>query len=148
MIVIISCGAKKQDCAARAIEMYTGAYFQALRKWALSVTNERNIYILSAKYGLLPANKTIEPYNLKMGTNGCVTAEHVAAQARALRIDKQRPIVVAGKDYLKVVRQVWDIVDTPFATAPDGIVPKQHAGMGYQMQYLKTYRGKIPRREQ
>jgi hypothetical protein len=148
MIVIISCGAKKQDCAARAIDIYTGSYFQALRKWALSVTNERNIYILSAKYGLLPASKTIKPYNLKMGSAGCVTAEHVAAQARALRIDKECPVVVAGQDYLKVARKVWATLDTPFATQPDGIVPKQHAGMGYQMQYLKNYRGQIPRRQQ
>ena len=53
MIVVIPCGAKKVDHRAPAGKLYTGPYFSACLKWALSRVVSTPIYILSAKYGLL-----------------------------------------------------------------------------------------------
>jgi hypothetical protein len=145
MIVVISCGAKKADTAQRAIDLYQGAFFRATSGWARSVADERNIYIMSAKYGLLPAAKVVEPYNLRMGQAGSVTVETLRKQARALRIDKERPIVLAGKDYLAMAEQVWAGVYAPFSAQPRGIMPQGKSGMGYQLQAMKQHHGRIPR---
>ena len=50
-IAIIGCSKSKQNYACRADEMYTGTIFQKSYEVAKQITD--NIYILSAKYGLL-----------------------------------------------------------------------------------------------
>ena len=146
MIVVIGCGDKKQTVAAKAIDLYIGSYFKSVRAWALSVAHERNIYILSAKWGLIPATKIITPYNLKITDNGSVEPAFVKAQARVYRIDKEQPIVVAGMPYQKFALRVWNTIETPFTAVPNGVLPKGKTGMGYQKHYLKKYEGTVPRR--
>jgi hypothetical protein len=44
-------------------------------------TEAATILVLSAKYGLVGIDEVIEPYDVKMGDRGSVTAGQVAAQA-------------------------------------------------------------------
>lgn len=147
MIVVISCGAKKAATAQRAIDLYQGAFFRATSTWAKSVAPLRNIYIMSAKYGLLPAERVIEPYNLRMGQAGCVTVDTLRKQARALRIDKEQVIAIAGKDYLTMADQVWSRVYAPFSAQPRGTLAVGRSGMGYQLQAMKQHLGRLPRND-
>ena len=79
MIVIVGCGARKRLYPCRAVEMYCGQYFLAC--WAEAVTlAEGNVYILSAKYGLLLPGKVIAPYDLTVGQPGAVTGDEVRAR--------------------------------------------------------------------
>lgn len=144
MIVVISCGAKKQAVPSRAIDLYQGSYFKAARNWARSVAPDARIFIMSAKYGLLPANKVVEPYNLRMGQAGSVTVATLRQQARALMIDREVAIVVAGGAYAKMARQVWADIRTPFAAQPHGLLPRGKSGMGYQLQAMKHHLGRLP----
>lgn len=144
MIVVISCGAKKRDVASRAIDLYQGSYFKAARNWARSIAPDSRIYIMSAKYGLLPANKVVEPYNLRMGQAGSVSIATLRQQARALLIDRDVAIVVAGSGYTKMARQVWGDLRTPFAAQPHGILYAGKSGMGYQLQAMKHHLGRLP----
>jgi len=144
MIVVISCGAKKRSMPSRAIDLYQGSYFKSACRWARSIATDNRIYILSAKYGLLPANKVVEPYNLRMGQAGSVTVATLQQQARALNIDKQVAIVVAGTDYARMARQVWLDVRTPFAAQPHGILYPGKSGMGHQLQAMKHHLGRLP----
>lgn len=144
MIVVISCGAKKQAVPSRAINLYQGSYFKAARNWARSVAPDARIFIMSAKYGLLPANKVVEPYNLRMGQAGSVTVATLRQQARALMIDREVAIVVAGGAYAKMARQVWADIRTPFAAQPHGLLPRGKSGMGYQLQAMKHHLGRLP----
>ena len=66
-IAIIGCSKSKQNYSCKASEMYTGTIFQKSYDVAKQLTN--NIYILSAKYGLLKPNDVIEPYNLALLSN-------------------------------------------------------------------------------
>lgn len=63
MIVFIGCGAAKMKNACKAKNMYIGNYFRLCFAYAQTFTTQDNIYILSAKYGVLPLEKVIEPYN-------------------------------------------------------------------------------------
>ena len=149
MIVVISCGGKKQTKPNQAIDMYKGLYFYGMRKWALSVTNQRNIFILSAKHGLMRTTKVIDPYQLKLGEPGSVTVEHVQAQARAMRIQNKIPIVLGSQEYVTFAGKVWEQIETPFTFEPQGVMPRTNAGGHvYQTQYMRRFHGVIPRRQQ
>ena len=66
--IIISCGASKIDVPkgtlVQAWTLYNGGYFKIMLDAATKYSN--NIWILSAGYGLIPANAMIEPYDIKM----------------------------------------------------------------------------------
>ena len=65
-IVLIGCGKKKCQRKTKAEWMYQGQFYFLCLSLARLLTNRKNIFILSAKYGLLPLEKEIEPYNLKI----------------------------------------------------------------------------------
>jgi len=62
-IVLLMCGKHKLSYKAKAKEMYTSPRFQESILYAKTLTSEKNIYILSAKHGLLELEKKIFPYN-------------------------------------------------------------------------------------
>lgn len=89
---VIPCGAGKLDHAAPAGELYTGSMFQhTYENVARLAADDRasgrgpvRILILSALHGLLDVDQVVEPYELKMGAAGSVTAERLREQATAL----------------------------------------------------------------
>jgi hypothetical protein len=91
---VIPCGAAKLDHAAPASELYTGQMFRhTYENVARLAADDRaagrgggqvRILVLSALYGLVEIDQQIEPYDLKMGAAGSVTAERVREQATEL----------------------------------------------------------------
>lgn len=92
---VIPCGGAKLDRAAPARELYTGSMFRhtlehATRCAALDEQaglGPARVLILSAKHGLVTLDQELEPYDLRMGQPGSVTAATLAEQALALGID-------------------------------------------------------------
>lgn len=120
--------------------MYQGPVYKQALAWVRSVTALDCIYILSAKYGLIPASTLIRPYDARMGTKSQVcTAESVARQATDLGLDCKRPLLVnVGKPYRAVLKLpqydlLLDYMDTP------------DTRFGYQMQWFKNNLGRLPR---
>lgn len=135
MIVILGCGASKRPVASPAIDLYTGSLFAMARKWALSVTSSRQIMILSAKHGLVPAEATLEPYDLKMSRKAGISVEMLAAQIDAHKLREQRKIVViAGAEYVRRLREAGLQFTDPLA----GLT------LGMRMRSLKLNMGKVP----
>ena len=62
MIMFLSCTKLKRNSPCKARDMYISDLFQKSLAYAMQL-NPRNIYILSAKYGLLGLDDYIEPYN-------------------------------------------------------------------------------------
>ncbi|MFF8994047.1 DUF6884 domain-containing protein [Streptomyces sp. NPDC014983] len=132
-VIVIPCGAAKLDRPAPAGELYTGSFHKACRKAADALARPGDtVLVLSALHGLVPLDRVLAPYELRMGQPGSVTGDQLRAQARALRVDRATEVVIlAGSAYTAAARQVW-----PTATAPlEGA-----AGMGYQLQRLKALR--------
>lgn len=135
MIVIVGCGARKRIRPVRAVDMYCGQYFRAC--WAAGTAlAEGNVYILSAKYGLLPPGKVIAPYDLTMGQPGTVTAAEVRAQAQDLGIIGRAGVALCSARYAQLCREVWPVVDAPLT----GL------GIGQQLHVLAETRrtGHLP----
>ena len=128
-IVVIPCGARKLTQPAQAQSMYTGSYHRMCKRYARSLTTPDNIYILSAKYGLLKMTDMIEPYSLTLGQPGCVTPLHIKQQAVELEISDRPCIAVGGKKYTDLCRHVWRDCVTPL---------QGKGGNGRQMQWMKA----------
>lgn len=147
MIVVICCGDKKADVPTTAADLYTGKYFKDCISYARSIANEKNIYIMSAKYGFVRTTKVIAPYNTTLKSRHSLTASMLQQQARALRITNQECIFIGGKPYRLLAQQVFKNFYAPFSKAPEGIMPSDACRMGYQRSAMKLYRGKVPRRQ-
>ena len=85
-LLVVACSACKNkiDGFLPAIERYDGPVFRVLRKYLREEsTGVADVLILSAKFGLISANKLIPDYDLEM-------SEAVAATIRPLVLVKLR----------------------------------------------------------
>lgn len=132
LLIVIPCAARKLDHPAPAGELYQGSYHRACRQTAdaLTATGGTTV-ILSGLHGFLPLDGTIEPYEMRMGDPGSVTADQLRNQAQKLGLADARTVVVlAGALYTDATRQVW-----PHASAP-----LTGRGIGRQLQGLAELR--------
>ena len=132
MIVFVGCGATKRKKPCKAEDMYIGQYFKQCMLYAKTLTKNNNIYILSAKYGVLPLNKVIEPYNKTLKTMSKKEikewASMVVTQLQELHITSNTPVTfICGKNYYEPLTNSFTNITTPL---PQG-------GMGYQIQFMQ-----------
>lgn len=104
-IVLISCVSKKLETKSKAKDLYVSLLFKKNLKYATSLKPD-NIFILSAKYGLVGLNEEIEPYNMtlnKMRSNEikewAKTVLNRLKKLTDLKIDEF--IFLAGNNYRK-----------------------------------------------
>jgi len=62
-IVLLMCGKNKLSHKAKAKDLYTSPRFQKSIEYAKTLTDYSNIYVLSAKHGLLGLEQEIDPYD-------------------------------------------------------------------------------------
>jgi len=65
-IYLISCSSDKLETKAAASELYCSPLFKKSLEYARKQVSDDQIFILSAKYGLVPLNKVIEPYDVTL----------------------------------------------------------------------------------
>ena len=98
-LVVIPCGARKLSSAAPAGELYIGAQHRLARQAADALARQvgGTVMVLSARYGLVPLEARLDPYDLTVGDPGAVTGQQVARQLRDL--DARRVIALTPKRY-------------------------------------------------
>jgi Family of unknown function (DUF6884) len=132
-LVLVGCGAGKVDFAAPPMVLYTGSYHRLCLQAAGVLTARDRIGILSAKYGLVGAFDPVmlEPYDLRLGQPGSVTADQVREQAAGRGLldpaDVPEVVVLAGGAHAALARQVWPHASFPLAAC---------RGIGEQRQRL------------
>lgn len=62
IVLLVSCGKRKSDYPCQAKDMYNSYRFQKLKEIAQNIGLQW--FILSAKYGLLPPDQIIDPYDM------------------------------------------------------------------------------------
>ena len=130
-VVLVACGALKLPHLAPAAVLYTGQHFRAALSAARSLAPDERVFILSARYGLVRLGDVIAPYDLTIGQPGAIRAEHITEQARQMRLDHERRVVVlAPARYAALCRRTWPNIETPLA----GL------GIGYQRGALARIR--------
>ncbi len=123
-IVLISCVKRKLPHKARARDLYTSALFRKSLAYAEQLAPDA-IYILSAKYGLLPLDAEVEPYDqtLKTMSAGEIRewAQRVVEQlARYADLRTDHFIILAGKAYYRPLIGHLSSYEIPFQGLPIG----------------------------
>ena len=95
-IVLISCVSKKLPYRAKARDLYVSTLFKLNLKYANSL-NPDEIYVLSAKHGLLELEREIEPYEQTLNnmrtTEIRAWANNVLQQPECVN-ENETPIVI------------------------------------------------------
>jgi hypothetical protein len=119
---IIGCSATKLCERMPAMELYNGPLWQTWRKY----NNGQQCYAISAKYGLIPATESIDPYD-------CLLGREVTPQQLFDLVCTQLPdfgtnniYVAASAKYADVLRRCG--IDFTF----------MGGGIGYKRQQLKN----------
>lgn len=125
-LVIIPCGASKAPYARPAGNLYTGGYHRMTQRAAKALTTNANIRIISALHGLLNLEQVIDPYELRLGQPGSVTADCLIAQADTQGLLSHPDVVIlGGRNYSRIAQFVWPDARTPLA-GTRGIGEQQH----------------------
>ncbi len=104
-IVLISCVSQKLTYRTKAQDVYTSTLFKLNLQYA-RILQPDNIFILSAKYGLLPLDRTIKPYEQTLNTMRSAEiktwASRVLVQLKNVCcLDETECIFLAGEKYRK-----------------------------------------------
>lgn len=117
-LVIVPCGATKDPTPSKmpAGQRYTGTYHRLGLRAAAALAGPNTTRILSARFGLVPLHHLIEPYNLRLGQPGSITAERLREQAADQGLlDHRNVVLFGGRDYTTLAQQVWPHAHTPLA---------------------------------
>ncbi|MBT4310471.1 MAG: hypothetical protein HOA53_03660 [Anaerolineae bacterium] len=130
-IVLISCVSKKLSYKAQAKDLYISPLFRMNLQYAQKLTPSE-IYILSAKYGLVGIYEKIEPYDVTLNTMPVkerkVWADKVLEQiSEYCDLQRDHFIILAGQKYRQYL--------IPQLTSYE--IPMQGLTIGKQLQYLK-----------
>lgn len=129
MIVFLSCVKTKQKTRCAARDMYTSDLFRKSLAYAEKL-QPTQIYILSAKYGLLDPQDVIEPYNATL-----VGANQEACKKWAYMVYKQmqekhvnfddEAVFLCGKNYRRFLMSKFT----------HAAAPLKHLGIGQQLAF-------------
>ena len=105
-VVLVACVAGKNKKPAPAEKLYNSDLFHKSMAYAHKLTDDSNIYILSAKHKLLPIKKVIEPYDMTLKD---FSAEEKQAWSedvlndlkKRYNLDQTKFIFLAGEAYKK-----------------------------------------------
>jgi hypothetical protein len=141
--VVIACGRQKVVRPARALDLYRGPLFRAAREWALSVTIPERIWILSARWGLVPARGWLEPYDHQAGDADELAVVIDTYDVGALAELAREPgvFLVGGAVYAEGLRRHLGNVITLAECLPPG---RETRGIGAQRSWLIRHPGRLP----
>jgi len=130
-VVLISCVSKKENKVCSAEKMYISPLYKMNLKYA-KLFNPDEIFILSAKYGLLELNIEIEPYNETLNDKGKREVEEWAEEVYKKLLEKFNIkntlfIFLAGEKYRKYLLPKLNHYEIPM----NGLT------IGKQLQFLK-----------
>ena len=129
--VLISCVSSKLTHRAKAKDLYISPLFKYNLRYARTL-NPENILILSAKYGLVPLEKEIDPYNHTLNTMKDKEIKSWAEQVihelkKEVDLNTDEIIFLAGSRYRKYL----------IPHIKNYKIPLQGLGIGKQLQFLK-----------
>ena len=130
MNIFISCVKKKGKTKCRAEDMYISDLFKKRLAYAKKLGGE--IYILSAKHGVLELDDVIMPYDLTLKNMKAIQKKRWAyrcyLQLKEKNIDfNEEAIFLAGEEYSKYLKLKFKNFYNPL----------KNMGLGYQLKWLK-----------
>lgn len=128
-MILVQCGAKKLDHAARPCDLYVGPLFALARSYAESMAG--GWIIISAQHGALdPYGSLIEPYDFQV-KDIKDTSSWAQSIVRTIGIGPHLSIMASGYDL--PLRDEGAIIENPL----DGLA------IGHRMHWLKKHKGGV-----
>ena len=117
-IVLIACASRKRPQACKARDLYVSPLFQKNLRYAERLAPDQ-IYVLSAKYGLLGLDDEVRPYELTLNAMPADEVKYWAEQVLrqlAERTDLQQDqfVFLAGAKYRHYLIPHMAHVEVPF----------------------------------
>ncbi len=130
-VVLISCVSQKLSHKAKAMDLYTSTLFKYNIKYAMSL-NPDEIFILSAKYGLLGLEDEIDTYNETLYSKSVKeikawSEKVLSSLKRKTDLEKDEFIFLTGEKYRKFL--IPEINNYK--------IPMVGLGIGRQLKFLK-----------
>lgn len=130
MNIFLACTKTKADKKCAAKDMYTSDLFKKSYQYAEKLGG--NIWILSAKYGLLSPGDIIAPYNQTLVGASEMECKKWAYKVYYQMVDKrinfeEEAVFLCGKNYYKYL----------IAKFSKGSAPLAHMRIGQQLKFLK-----------
>jgi len=119
-VVLVSCSAGKASEAAPAEELYNSDLFKKQLAYAKKLTNSNDIYIISAKYHLIPLRSKIEPYNMTLKDMSADERQNWSdtvlgqLKEKGYNLDKDKFVILAGNSYRQYLEPHMKNVEVPF----------------------------------
>jgi len=134
--IVIPCCAAKRPVAAPAGELYDSDHFRFTLRAAQARAQETGaqVWILSAKFGLLPPGEVIEPYDVTFGDAGAVSADAVYRQLCVFGIGQLESLL--PRRYKAVLAAAVDSVHRGGGVLRSTDLYAGAAGIGYQRAVL------------
>jgi len=111
MVAFINCCKAKASVKTKARLLYQSWFFKAMLKYVSEKVGENQVYILSAKYGILGLDDKVEPYNLKLTEQTENDwAEMVFNQAEERGIDLENAIYYCASAYYEPIKRKLETV--------------------------------------
>jgi hypothetical protein len=132
-IFLISCVNRKISHRAKARDLYVSPLFKFSLRYALSL-RPNEVFVLSAKYGLVGLDQEIDPYNQTLKTMSAEArrtwAKRVVDQlAKVADLKRDEFIFLCGESYRQYL--------IPFVKHSQ--IPLKGLGIGRQLRYLKSH---------
>ncbi|MEV0773566.1 DUF6884 domain-containing protein [Nocardia salmonicida] len=121
-LLLVACGARKQQTPATAAELYSGRYFTECLHAAKSVAEDADIRVISARHGLVELADELAPYDARLTRDRRdQVADLIREQATTTDLLRRPVVVLGGRDYVEAARAVWPHAVAPLAGAAIGI---------------------------
>jgi cytoplasmic iron level regulating protein YaaA (DUF328/UPF0246 family) len=134
-LLLLSCSSRKLKAEnTTAIQLYTGVFFQVLKKALLvpEIQTTTDILIISAKYGLLAPESSVEFYEQRLDkrTKEILKPAVATGLTSKLASSTYKDIFVnLGRDYLELISGVPELAKATYAGG----------GIGKRCQQLKQW---------
>lgn len=151
-LLLIACSDAKKDGTHNALDLYQGVMFDVLRKWMPATEGARpDVYVISAKHGLIHATKPTENYNQRMTPErqqelvdqGVDLAEFAGKNFSKVFIaggQDYQPVAIA---YVQQLQKAGHIAPGILPTATRGSIGIQRSQLGEYLRGLESSESKI-----
>jgi hypothetical protein len=144
-LVIMACSATKAATPARAIDLYQGVMYSTFR--ANVPFESPAVVILSALHGFVPADRVIDPYELRMTDARAdeMLGELPDFDAIEWPAGVRSILLAGGKTYRRVMRAAIERRIELGGLDHDVSIEQTSGGIGYQRAQLGAYLRAIER---
>ena len=142
-LLIIPCSDNKFPCLTprKAFDCYVGEFYQMLKNYFFVSGRPDNlsIYIVSGKYGLIPEDLPILPYNSRLTKERAVSMN--AETIKRLKLIQPVPdeiFINLGKEYMPAINGIEKVFPNS-----NMLFPKL-GDIGFRKHYMKVWLGSLP----